>query len=291
MKYIGTFLTVFLMISGLSAQELGAGFKIGFTLSQFDGPSEMAMGQSLESYEPINGFAIGGSISLKMSSLWGFTGEILYNQRGTDYTYDGPSYYIFDRGTPDQLIAVGNRKTDLQISNAYIEIPLSIYIEPVKRVKISAGPYAGFLVNATAGGDLTFTDGQAGNAGVDEFTIALDYNFGRDEVGIGEDDETQMVRVGGEFRRVPETADAYFLFEENRDGSTYKTLDYGIQTGLSVTISRGIYLGARYSHGLADISDEDLNVSKKEIESDGNFISLDEKDTNRSWQFFFGFSF
>src|SRR5687768_13200755 len=127
-KYI-FFFSCLLMSLGLHAQSesFGYGFRAGMSFARIDGPSELGPnGEELENNKMASGFHIGMTFSIKMTDIMGLRAELLYSQRGTDYTYDGPSYFFL--GEDLQAITLfGTRRQTISLSNSFIDIPLSVY--------------------------------------------------------------------------------------------------------------------------------------------------------------------
>ena len=85
------FIAVLLSLSqfSLQAQDLGGGFKVGLNSSKFIAPVETdADGASLESFDFLTGFHVGGLVQLKFNKYFGVQAEVLFMQRGTSYTFE-----------------------------------------------------------------------------------------------------------------------------------------------------------------------------------------------------------
>jgi len=61
--------------------------------------------------------------------------------------------------------------------------------------------------------------------------------------------------------------------------------------GAAFYINEGLFISARYTHGLGDVDQNTYDVSLKELNPDGSFIYRNDKNESRSWQFSVGFSF
>ena len=109
-------------------EEVGLGFKAGLNFSKFDGPSETGPnGEALESFRVVNGFHIGGIVNIKFTDLVGLRTEFTYTQRGTEYEYNGPSYYTLGKNTLRSVTLMGTRNQTMKVTNAYVDIPLMSY--------------------------------------------------------------------------------------------------------------------------------------------------------------------
>lgn len=287
LKYI--ILITFVLGSSISNAQtdfLGFGFRAGMSFSKIDGPSELGTnGKELESSKMASGFHIGMTINFKFSDIMGLRSELLYSQRGTDYVFDGPSYYLLGRNTLQSVNILGNRKQTINVSNSYIDIPLTAYYK-IGYFEISGGLNTGLLVSSTAGGNLEF-NGISPNGNVMEpFEINLNHNYKKDDARYAFE-ETQEIIVDGRPYAVPKIVGAYYEFDE-KDKSLYKTLDFGLTAGLAYYLNEGLYLSAKYIHGLGDV---DRNFYDIALSTDGSIIQRADINKSKSWQFSVGFAF
>lgn len=272
--------------------QLHYGFKTGLNFSHLDGPSETdGAGAALEDWKNITGFHIGMALSYELTDNFALRGEFLYSKRGTKYTYEGPSYrtFRFDGGS---VQSSGKAKYALNVNNSYIDIPV-LAVARWKDWEISAGAYAGLLVQTIGEGAYTYTDARTAapnNSPIDKVTYNLSYNYRRDAPGEYEGDLTKTIRLDNVNRLFPETIGAYYDFTEDK-GSLYKALDYGVIGGLSYYISRSLYLGARLQYGLADLTNNDADVLRSSSNADGSLIYRNDKDRNWTIQASVGFQF
>ncbi len=272
----------------IQAQELSGGFKAGLNFSTFNGPSETdANGNELESLKLNSGFHISGMINYNITDLFGIRAEIMYSQKGTDYSFNGQSFWIFfpEPGT-EVLNKGGNRNLKLSVSNAYIDLPIMAYGR-LGRLEASAGINVGILVSARAQGEITY-DG----ANIQPFTIALDYRYATDEVqkSVTGEDTQQVTTINGVPVRAPITTGAYYgVF--GRDKRLYNIFDLGLNAGLSFYLNKGLFLGFRLNYGLLDATNNDQDFSNTTLGPQDDFLQLNDKDTNLSLQASIGFSF
>src|SRR5688572_32111522 len=100
-KYILLLAVSFFAITlDAQADRIGYGFRAGLSFSKIDGPSETGPnGEALETNKMASGFHIGMAMNVKITDEFGFRPELVYSQRGTDYTYTGPSYFKLGGGT------------------------------------------------------------------------------------------------------------------------------------------------------------------------------------------------
>ncbi|MBP7239043.1 MAG: PorT family protein [Saprospiraceae bacterium] len=282
----------FLIIAGSSFaqnEKLGYGFRAGASISTFNGPSETGPnGESLESWSNAKGFHIGAAVSYKVTDLFGARMEFVFSQRGTIYDYKGPSYYVLGRGNVLTTTIGGTRTQTLNVSNAYIDLPLMVYYK-IGMFELSGGLNSALLIASTAGGSTDFEGKSALGTTVAPFEVGLNHNYKKDEAG-GASEETISVNVDGRNYAVPETVMAYYEFPV-KDKNQYKTLDFGIVGCVSIFLNEGLFFSARYVHGLGDVDENLYDVSLQSLNPDGSFIQRADKNTSRSWQFSVGFSF
>jgi len=287
------FITILLFLTERATSQndaIGYGFRAGISLAKFDGPPERGLnGEILETNKMASGFHIGAQFHYKFGDLMGLRAELLFSQRGTDYLYDGPSYFVLGRNTLLTTTIMGTRRQSVNVSNAYIDVPLTLYYK-IKSFEISGGVNLGLLISSAAGGTIKF-DGVSPNTGkpLAPFTIDLNYNYKKDKAGEASA-TTQQVNVDGRNYDVPTFIGAYYEFPE-KDKSKFKTLDFGLVAGLSYYPIAGLYIGAQYIYGLGDVDRNDYDVSLRALNTDGTFIPKNTDNKSRSWQFSVGFSF
>ncbi len=214
--------------------------------------------------------------------------EFVFSQRGTIYDYKGPSYYVLGRGNVLTTTIGGTRTQTLNVSNAYIDLPLMVYYK-IGMFELSGGLNSALLIASTAGGSTDFEGKSALGTTVAPFEVGLNHNYKKDEAG-GASEETISVNVDGRNYAVPETVMAYYEFPV-KDKNQYKTLDFGIVGCVSIFLNEGLFFSARYVHGLGDVDENLYDVSLQSLNPDGSFIQRADKNTSRSWQFSVGFSF
>lgn len=277
---------LFTINSKAQSDFLGFGFRAGMSFSKIDGPSELGTnGEELESNKMASGFHIGMTINYKFTDIMGLRSEFLYSQRGTDYVFEGPSYYILGRNTLQPITLRGVRTQTINLSNSYIDIPVTAYYK-AGHFEISAGLNTGLLVSSTAGGSLEFAGTSPIGNTLAPFEINLNYNYKKDDAGFAYED-TQVIVVDGKSYDVPEVVGAYYEFAE-KDKSLYKTLDFGLTAGLAYFLNEGLYLSVKYIHGLGDV---DRNFYDVALSTDGTIVQRADINKSTSWQFSVGFSF
>lgn len=279
-----------IILSGITVKAqsdfLGFGFRAGLSFSKIDGPSELGPNnEELEENKLATGFHIGMSINFKFTDIMGLRSELIYSQRGNDYTYNGPSYYLLGRNTLQSVILRGNRNQTINLSNSYLDIPLLGYYK-FGYFELSAGLNTGILLSSTAGGNIVFDGTTPLMNTLPTLEINLNYNYKKDGAGQSFED-TQEIVVDGRPYDVPEIVGAYYEYPV-KDKDLYKTLDFGLTAGVAYFLNEGLYLSAKYIHGLGDV---DRNFYDVALFTDGTIVQRADTNKSTSWQFSIGFSF
>lgn len=290
MKHIFILSFLFLFVNTYAQSDFfGFGFRAGLSFANIDGPSELGPnGEELEENKMSSGFHIGMTFNLKFTDIMGLRGEAIYSQRGTDYTYEGPSYYLLGRNTLQSVTILGTRRQTINVSNSYIDIPITAYYK-IGYFEIFGGLNTGLLIGSAAGGEIEFEGISPIGNNVAPFQVGLDYNFLKDEAGSA-GETTQEVNVDGRKYEIPRFVGAYYEFS-SKDKSLYKSLDFGITAGVSYFLNDGLYISGRYIHGLGDIDRDFYDRSLQTLDTNGNPMQRADINKSKSWQFSVGFTF
>jgi hypothetical protein len=292
-RIFGSFCTALLAVAALTLNaQVRYGFKTGLNFARLDGPSELNdAGAELETWKNTTGFHIGMTFSYHFTDNVGLRGEFLYSKRGAKYTYDGQSYRVF-RYDGGSTLAAGNSKYLLNLNNSYLDLPVMAFAR-LGDFEISGGGYVGFLVQSASDGSLTFSDGRTVPLGneIEKIQFNLQHNYRKDKPGEGvKNSATFVARVDARNIELPKTVGAYFDHPEDR-GSLYNTIDYGLTGGVTYYFSRALYINARLQYGLADVTNNDADLSKARTDENGGLLFRDDKDRNFVIQTSVGFSF
>lgn len=287
-RYFLSLLVALLATTALSAQGLSGGFKVGANFSQFSGPSEQdASGMDLEAHKLLAGFHVGGIVNIGITDIFGVRGELLYSQKGTNHTFEGPSYWAFveqPNNAPDAYHVGGTRVQRMIVVNSYIDIPFSAYIK-LGKLELSGGANVAFLVGSRAAGEVDYS-----STNVDPFQVSLDYNYFRSNNLVDPDVTFTSVRVGGQNLSVPNRLEAF----NEAFGQTkrpYNVIDIGLNAGASFYLNKGLFIGLRATYGLLDVTREAQDVSIGQLGENNTFINRDDFDRNINLQVSLGFSF
>lgn len=286
MKKISILLISLFSFATLGAQDFSFGFKAGLSFSTLGGDLETtSSGEDLEIFKLTRGFHFGPIFNLKLTDVFGLRAEVLYSQKGLDYTYDGQSYWVFYPTSGDDIYhSGGTRNTRLFISNGYLDIPITAVVR-LGRIEVSAGVNAGILLSSKGLGEVTYS-----STNIDAFTILLDYNFKTDEVNTAAGEDAQEIFVNGKNVLVPKNIGAYYgAF--GRDKNLFNSLDLGLNAGLSFYLSKGLFLGFRLNYGLLDVTNDAQDISSMQLGENNTFINRKDVDKNISLQASVGFSF
>jgi len=222
--------TILLFLAGnvkSQNESIGYGFRAGLSIAKYNGLSEMGPnGETLEINKMASGFHIGMTLNYKFGDLMGLRSELIFSQRGTDYLYKGPSYYVLGRNTVQSITIAGTRKKSINVSNAYIDVPLTVYYK-IRGFELSGGVNLGLLISSAAGGSVNF-EGVSPITGnpITPFKINLNYNYKSDKAG-GASSTTQDVNIDGRSYAIPTFIGAYYEFPE-KDKDMFNTHDTGV---------------------------------------------------------------
>lgn len=284
------FIVMFVCFSSISMQaQLTYGFRAGLSYSKLVGDAETdAAGAALDEYRFASGFHIGLSMNYAVTDLFGFRGEVMFTQRGTEYLYDGDSYYFLARRTADQRIIMGRRIQDYNISMATFEVPLIAYFR-FGSFEVSGGINTALILSSSGGGSTTFEGVAPSGNDIDPFKVILQYNFNKD-LAQQAGPPTLEVRVDGVSRFTPATVGAYYDFEE-KNGNQYEAFDIGLTGGLAFYLNEGLYLSGKATFGLLDADDNQYDISLHKLDAGNNFIYRTDKNQHFTIQASIGFLF
>jgi hypothetical protein len=223
-----------------------------------------------------------------LTDLFGFRGEVIFTQRGTEYLYDGDSYYFLERRTTKERVLMGRRIQDYNISMASFEIPLVAYYK-IGSFEISGGVNTALILSSTGGGAIEFQGRAPSGNSVEPFEVTLQYNFNKDEAQAAGPPVTQ-VRIDGVTLLTPAVVGAYYDFDV-KDGNQYKALDIGVVAGLAFYLNEGLYLGGRVTYGLTDADDNQYDISLHKLGAGNSYIPRADKNKHLSIQASIGFLF
>ncbi|MBP6812476.1 MAG: PorT family protein [Saprospiraceae bacterium] len=296
-------LALLLLVLGASSAnaQIKYGFKTGLNFAHFTGDSETNdAGADLENWKNATGFHIGMTFGYKFTDQFGVRGEFLYSKRGSKYTFEGQSYRIFKHSN-GSVLTLGTSRYLINVNNSYLDIPIMAYGR-LGNFEISGGGYVGLLVQSGGEGSLRYSGKTVlgNNAYVNpnlndtELNFNLNHNYRKDDPGEGStksnDEQPVIVKVDAFLAETPKTLGAYYDYPEDK-GNLYKSLDFGLVGGIAYYISNALYITGRVQYGLADITNNDADLAKARVGTNGELIFRDVKHQNFMIQASVGFSF
>jgi Outer membrane protein beta-barrel domain len=263
-----------------TAQDFSFGFKTGLNFSEIKGDPEEGT-NATETFDRNLGFHFGATFAWHITEMMGLKGELMYSQKGTRRNFEGDSYYNFLTPNNEAVRVTGVRKQELNITNSYLDLPVTFFVKPFSRFEIYGGASIGVLVKDDAGS----------SASPNTFEHELDFSYFSNEPGeMTYDEPASTVRIKNEEVPYPQTAGAYYESLEDR-GRPYKGIDLGLVGGVSVYLSKSLYVSGRINYGLLDITKSKADVSLSKLDENNEFISRNDDDRNVSLQASIGFSF
>lgn len=260
------------------------GIRAGLNFSTLMGPAEEGVE---ESFGLNGGFHFGFNYAYNISDVFSIRTELLYMQTGTDYSYKGESYYAIELADR-VLYERGEATIDLVVSNAQISIPITAHFELNDKWEVLGGVYTNFLVGPTGTGQLRFESYDRPLEIV--FRQSLDYSYFGDEARGTAGDGVVRIIVDDDIISLPRFAGAYYQYFE-KDGNAFNVIDLGLTAGVSYFFNRGFYASLRADYGMLDLTNNKMDRSLKEVNTDNSFILRDDKDHHFGLQASFGFRF
>jgi hypothetical protein len=273
------------------AQEFSGGFRAGLNFVTFNGELETAPdGSEFEEFGNSTNFHVGAIANVKFTDIFRLRAELLYSQKGGIIDYDGDSYWLLrpvDGSAP--VLATGERVTTLEVTNAYIDIPV-MGVAKLGKFELSAGLSAGFLVSSKASGETGFQGTSANGEDIAPFQVALDFNYQKDKEREVDLDNSELREISNQDVAIPEQLNARYQFLDDEE-NLFNTLDLGFVGGVAYYLNQGLFLGARFNYSLSDITEQSQDISRQEVDADNAYVKRDDDDRNSNLQISVGFSF
>lgn len=277
-------------------QGFSGGFKAGLNYSNmlYADLETDAAGAEVEENVANLGFLIGALFDYEITSNTGVFIELLYAQKGGRYRYNGDSYLLINDPIEGNIYLTGQRRTSINITNSYVDIPLCFYYKPSKKIRVGIGPSVGFLVSSIGSGETVFTPGDPFPS--EGIITALTHNY-RKHTGDNSDITYQTITVNGlgVFEdAVPTEQGAYYDFGQKTD-NYFNGIDFGLNLDFSYNVGGNLWLGLRLNYGLTDVSNNTYDFSKLGLENTApdtyTKTPRADKDSNIGVQASLGFSF
>lgn len=299
---IGKFiiLSVLIAISAtqVKAQEYNIGIRAGLNFGKYLGPQI----PDVEKFSISNGFHFGINFSYNLSDFLAVRGELLYNQNGTKYKYEGDGWFKFTQGVGETASDFGliyrinevvrdRTEYDLDISSGGVALPITVHLRTLEKWEFFGGAYVNFIFSSIGTGkwrfgpendfvEHSFEQGQFHNYRSDELADLNNNNFA----------PPITLRANGELAQVSSLVGGYSLHEVD-NGNRIRSMDYGFLAGVSYYINRGLYLSLRGDLGMRDMTNNLMDYSYAEINDDGSFVFSDDFDRNLTFGLSLGFKF
>lgn len=291
---IFTFLLTLFSTQSFS-QEYNIGIRAGLNFGKYLGPQL----PDIEKYSLNNGFHFGINFSYNLSDFLALRGEILYNQTGTKYKYEGDGWYYF-RPT-DQLVR-DRSSINLDISTGGVALPVTLHLTTLERWEFFGGAYVNFIFSSIGTGKWLF--GPENDFLEHSFEQGQFHNYRTDEAGRASTNAFAVsplisLSANGVATDIEQTVGAYYLFNTELNpaprntlqGKRIRSLDYGFIGGISYFLNRGLYLSLRGEFGMRDMTNNLVDFSYAEINDDGSFIYSDDRDRTLNVALSLGFKF
>ncbi len=285
------FLVCFLVgAAGVQAQHK-IGVRAGFNFSTISGPLE-----EKEDFGVKSGFHFGINYTYMVNDKLGLRGEILYTQRGSKQslidTTDGVYYVVQTISPLARFVDFGKTEYTLEITNSYISVPLTVQYQINRKFEVFGGMSVDFLIGPVGRGKTKFVSLNR----PDEifFEQNHDHRYNSDEVGEYNtlDRRGLSILLNGESASMAKTVGAYYsFFPSQKTANRFKALDAHLILGFNYFLNTGFYIGARAEYGLADITNNEVDYSLRELDDSFNYIFRDDKDRSISLNLSFGFRF
>lgn len=289
-KIIGLWILLALPLC-LTAQEVSGGFKTGLNFSKFDGPVlEDANGEALESFGYTTGFHVGAIVNFKLTDFFGFRSELLYSQKGTNYTYSGDSYLrLYNQSGDRSIVLSTERNTTISVTNSHIDIPVLAYLR-LGRFEFAGGANAAVLLGSVATGEVAHRNVRTSvGQNLEDIIITYDANYFQDNYQIGDFSDARTVTIVNTPYTVPTIIGAYYDTKDN-DENLYRRFDVGLNAQVAFYLNQGLFLSTRLNYGLMDVSNEEQDIDYRSLDN-GQVRTNDDFDRNFSIQASLGFSF
>ncbi len=279
--------TILFFVFGFSLYSQSIGIRAGLNYSKFSGP---VVSSSNEAYNFSSGFHFGINLNQFMTDKSYLRFELLYIQNGSNYKINGDSYYYIRSDEP--FYERGNTDINLDISNAYISLPITYHYSISKKIELHAGGYFNILIGPKGSGTLKFDSRD--NPDKIKMQQSLDYNYNSDRAGYGYIPNSQLfptIIVGDENVPLFSYLGAYYQYQEKLT-NRFRWFDAGLSFGGSYFFNRGFYGSVRLDYGLVDLTKTEGDISITEVDlTENKALNKTTRDTHVGIQASLGFKF
>ena len=269
--------------------QLQYGFRAGLNFSGIEAMQEINPTDqtTLDDYLNSRGFHLGIAFGYELLDFLSLRAELLYNQKGYSYGYSGQSYQIFTANNGNEVLTRGDKRFALNISNAYIDIPVSVSLRPIEKLELNVGAGIGFLINSIGSGEIEYS-----NFGSNEETITwiLDHNYFRDEARGAEVSSEENILIGNNVVALPISTGAYYDYAET-SGKYFNAININLHAEIAYFLNSSVFLSGRLFYGVSDITNDFYSVNRFDLDENDNTIENPQKNTSLSTQISLGFYF
>jgi hypothetical protein len=267
----------------IDAQAQTVGIRAGINRSRFLGPVENG-----ERYGLASGIHFGISYGYKFTSKSMLRFELLYTQKGTRQYYKGDSYFLIY--TPKKTIfEYGLDSTVLNISNAYLSIPIVFSYQLSKKWEVYGGLSPSLLISPSGRGTRDFTSKDHPSEILFRQSLVYDYNSDDPKSGSSGTRDIRVI-VDGEIVTIKKIAHAYYQTDFAPE-SFINSLDLSTVLGVNYFFNKGFFAGLRMEYGLLDVTSNKVDYSKIDLNPDKTLIRRADFDRNLDFSLSLGFRF
>lgn len=285
-------LFILLCLSTAIYSQHKVGVRAGTQYSKFRGPVELDETLSFGS-----GIHFGINYTYQLTDDLGIRAEILYAQRGSKQAMDTEDIYSIVRPIAAPLNPVfemGEVDYSMKYSNSYFSIPITAQFELNSKFELFGGASIDFLLGANGRGEFNFNS--KNNPEEVFYDLSYDHRYGSDVAGgfanLGQNTDIISVLREGEVIVIPKVVGAYYGYDPGTEvENRFKGVDISLIGGVNYFINPGFYVGGRLEYGMLDLTNNRMDVSLRELDSEQNFILRDDVDKNITLSFSFGFRF
>ncbi len=254
------------------SQGLTPALRAGLTFSRIQGGTEHDdRGLPLETHLFTTGWHLSIGADIALINQFGLRAELLYNQKGTEYRYDGFSYWIFPTIDNERRYAAGTRRMLLSIRNTYLELPVLMYLRS-GRATFVAGFSMGQLLRSKGTGELLFSGITTNGSPTPPFRVVLEFDYLRDPLQVPLwSDEVLLLPLDGVFVEVPIRMSAYYEATTRPERYFYR-LDLASQIGADFNLSYNLFIGFRWSYSLRDVINDRQDVLRQRLDEQQRYV-------------------
>jgi len=272
-------LSISILIPAQAQESIQFDIKAGLTFARFSGSAEqLSSGRDLEDYNFNAGFHLALGASYPLGRNNGLQTELFFSQNGTNYEFNGISYWFFPTENGEAVFSFGARNEDLEIVNSYLMLPVMYYVR-ANRVEISLGAGVGYLLTSRAEGKLTYSGLTESGSRVSPFTIDLNFDYLNDPFEEAAQTTGRTRVIDGQTVQLPEVIGAYYEFS-GEPIRRFRRWDAQLIGNISFFLSDEIFLSLRMTYGLNDITHDRQDVSLLRVEADKTPVFTKDFDRN-----------